>query len=279
MGEGIFVVKANGEKEPFSEEKVRLSIQKSGIPKELEDQAVIEVKSILYKDIPTQEIYKKITDFLKTNYPIGSGRYNLKHAIMELGPTGYPFEKFIAELLKEYGYNTETNLILSGKCVSHEIDVLAKKGDRVYFVECKYHNQYGARSDIQVALYVKARLDDLKDSGNRQSKNLQENAWIFTNTKFSQEAIVYAECQQIRLTGWSYPKKGNLQQMIEEKNLYPLTCLSSLSTEQKKTLISNNIILARDVFENEFAADLLRLEADRKQLLFKEAELFKSVPQ
>lgn len=54
-------------------------------------------------------------------------RYDLKRALMELGPSGYPFEKLISDLLRKFGYRTKTNLTLQGKCVSHEIDVIAEK--------------------------------------------------------------------------------------------------------------------------------------------------------
>jgi hypothetical protein len=39
---------------------------------------------------------------------------------------GFFFEKYIARLFESEGYQTVTNLILSGN-VSHEIDVLIKK--------------------------------------------------------------------------------------------------------------------------------------------------------
>ncbi len=270
----ILVVKADGQKEPFSEIKVRQSIRKSAVPKSIEDALVKKVKKSLYQNIPTRKIYEIIARFLEVNYPIGSCRYHLKQAIMELGPTGYPFEKFIAELLKQHGYTTETNLILAGKCVNHEIDVLAKKSQQVYFVECKYHNQYGARSEVRTVLYVKARLDDLRAKISQDDKNIKYNAWIFTNTKFSQDAISYAQCQNMRLTGWNYPKNGNLQEMIGTKKLYPVTCLSSLSPEQKRLLLQNNIVLAKDVFESKFAEDLLKLGSRERDLLAKEARIF-----
>ena len=46
---------------------------------------------------------------------------------MDLGPTGYPFEDYVAEILKTEGYQTQVRQVLEGNCVSHEIDVIAQK--------------------------------------------------------------------------------------------------------------------------------------------------------
>src|SRR3972149_4640100 len=89
-------------------------------------------------------------------------RYSIKKAISDLGPSGYPFERYFARVLEAYGYSSELNLIVEGHCVSHEVDILARKGGGLYVIECKYHNDGGKPTDVKTALYVHSRFMDIK---------------------------------------------------------------------------------------------------------------------
>ncbi|MGS0527278.1 hypothetical protein ACU8V7_21050 [Zobellia nedashkovskayae] len=44
-----------------------------------------------------------------------------------MGPTGFPFERFIGALLTYSGYETKVGIVMDGICVTHEIDVVAEK--------------------------------------------------------------------------------------------------------------------------------------------------------
>lgn len=246
----IYVIKANGEREIFDERKVRQSLLKARVPQACQRIILNDLESGLYQNIPTTKINQLIEESLAKVCLGGRLRYRLKRAVMELGPTGYPFEKYIGFLLTKYGYQTEVEQLLNGSCVTHEVDVVAKKDRRVYFVECKFHNQVGMRSDLKVALYVEARGEDLLTKLQPANSGLVYGSWIFTNTKFSQDAIAYAECKTMRLTGWNYPQEGNLQSMIETKALYPLTVLTSLTAEQKNRLLEQEIILVKQLLES-----------------------------
>lgn len=245
----IQVRKASGDLEPFSEEKIIRSLERSGVAKELRDRVLSQIKEELYDGITTQKIYSRIFELLEKEKSPSLGRYNLKKAIMELGPEGYLFEKFVGALLKHHGYEVETGVSVFGHCVSHEIDVIAQKDNQHFMVECKFHNQSGIRSDVKIALYVKARFDDVeaawKEKPEHQTKFHQ--AWLVTNTKLTSDAIQYGECAGMRLIGWSYPSSGSLQDLIESSGLHPVTCLNSLSPNQKEILLSSEIILCRDL--------------------------------
>lgn len=259
------VKKASGELEPFSEKKVISSLLRAGADTALSDKIVAHVKKELYESIPTQKIYSHIFELLKKEQSPSLGRYNLKKAIMDLGPTGYPFEKFVAALLQHSGYRVETGVEVRGRCVTHEIDVIAQKDDQRVMVECKFHNQPGTRSDIKVALYVKARFDDVTA--------IFTHAWLVTNTKLTSDAIQYGECAGMKLIGWSYPSSGSLQDLIEESGLHPVTCLTSLSQNQKQTLLSSNIVLCRDIATaNEDILSSLALGDEQKTRIFTEIE-------
>lgn len=271
------VVKASGEKELFSEKKVRRSIRRAGIPKKLEEQVVSHVYSTLYDGIPTYEIYKHITEFLgRSSLPYTRAVYSLKQAIMQLGPGGFPFEKFVAAILQHNGYKVQTNVILSGKCVEHEIDVIAQKDGKRYMIECKFHNRPGARSDVKVALYTQARFEDCKNNNKNQSLKDQyfQQTWIVTNTKTTTEAIKYAKCVGMKIIGWNYPDKENIQYFVESSGLHPITSLTSLSQNQISQILEQGIVLCIDLLDKkQNILDRLKLSKNQKELIIKEIKL------
>lgn len=241
----VTVLKANGDREPFSEEKINASIKRAGIPQSIHKQVLEHVKSKLYDNIPTSEIYKHVTEFLETSkHPFSKARYSLKHAIMDLGPTGYPFEAFVSELLKTHGYKTQIRQILSGKCVSHEIDVIAEKNGIKSMIEAKFHNASGIHSDIQVSLYVKARFDDVKE------KYSINEAWVVTNTKATPDALTYALCVGMKVLSWNYPENEGIRELVEKERLHPITVLSTLSSSEKKKLLEQDVVLCKTIFKN-----------------------------
>jgi hypothetical protein len=256
----ISVIKANKTKEPFSEEKVKTSIQRARIPEAIQDEALTHVKSKLYDGISTSEIYQHILEFLDTSsHPYNKAKYSLKESIMMLGPTGYPFEDFIARLLESQGYKTQVRQILSGKCITHEIDILAEKDGKTAAIEAKFHNSPGTRSEVHVALYTKARFDDIK-----MRNNLHE-PWIVTNTKTTTDVNTYAQCVGMKIISWSYPEKQGLRELIEEARLYPVTMLTSLNQNHKLTLLTNHIVLCKDLNDNHQLLDILPLSKEEKE--------------
>ena len=262
------ILKAGGQIEPFSEEKLRLSIKRAGIPEALQNEVVNNIKGKLYDNIPTSEIYKYITGFLQNSaYPSGHNKYGLKQSIMDLGPTGYPFEDYISEILKREGYSTQVRQVLKGKCISHEIDVVAKKNNTESMVECKFHNSPGTRSQIHVSLYTKARFDDIKEINNLN------DAWLVTNTKITSDALSYALCSNMKVISWDYPEKGNFRDLIEKHKLYPVTTLTSLTQNQKQILTTNHVVLATDVSKNPSCLDILGLPNDKKNSVLSECKL------
>lgn len=261
------VVKASGEKEPFSEEKVRASIQRAGIPKELQEQVLEHVKSRLYESIKTSEIYHHIIEFLGTSKaPFTKSKYSLKQAIMELGPTGYPFEDFVAEILKTSGYQTQVRTILAGKCVTHEIDIIAKKETHKAIIEVKFHNMPGTKTGIHEALYTKARFNDVLE------KNDFNQVWLVTNTKISQDAITYGVCMGMKVMSWNYPEGESLRDLIENARLHPITALTTLSMGQKQKLLENHIVLCKDICQNPNLLDQFGIKNEEKKATLSEAQ-------
>lgn len=262
----LSVLKASGQKEFFSEEKLRNSIKRAGIPARLEDKVVAHVKTKLYENIPTSEVYDHITEFLDKEPEKITIKYSLKQAIMDLGPTGYPFEDYVSEILKAKGYITQVRSILTGKCVTHEIDVIAEKVNiEKLMIEAKYHNTTGVKTEVHVPLYTKARFDDLKD------KYHFTKAWIFTNTKITTDGLTYALCAEMGITSWNFPQNESLRDLIEEEKLYPVTMLASLSESYKQLLLENHIVLIKDICKNTDTLDILGVQNNKKKSISEEA--------
>ncbi len=248
----VYVVKADGTRELFDQSKLEDSLKRAGANSKTTEDIIAHIKTHLTEDITTHEIYKHAFDLLhKSDGPIAL-KYSLKRAIMDLGPSGFPFEDFVAEILKQKGFNAVTGQIVKGFCVEHEIDVVAWNKEKLIMVEAKFHNELGVKSDLKIALYVKARFDDLsKVEFDYDGKRKLDEGWLVTNTKFSSTAIEYGSCQGgLRMIGWNYPPVGNLHDMILEAKLHPLTCLINLSGRQKKVLLEKGVVLCKTLAEN-----------------------------
>lgn len=239
----MYVLKASGRIEKFDEGKIKKTCLRAGASKEFTNEVVNEVKRMAYNGISTREILNITLNLLRKEHPGVSARYDLKRAIMSLGPTGYPFEKFFSEVLENYGYETQVEKILKGKCVSHEIDIIAEKNRKRYMIECKYHNEIGCYTELKVSLYTYARFLDLEGKF--------DEPWLVCNTKLTNEAIKYSKCVGMKVTSWGYPQEESLERMIEEKKLYPITILKSINTFEKEKLIEGNLLLAKDLLEYE----------------------------
>lgn len=261
------IIKATGAREPFSEEKLIASIKRAGIPHNLQDKTLGHVKSLLYEGMPTSEIYTHILEFLEKEAKPAKSKYGLKQAIMDLGPTGYPFEDYVSEILKGQGYTTQVRSIVTGKCVSHEIDVIAEKTQEKLMVEAKFHNALGIRTDIHVALYTKARFDDVKE------KYGFTKPFLYTNTKITTDALTYAQCIGMGIVSWSYPEKESLRDLIEKEKLYPITILDGLSKNLLQILLDNHIVLVRDICQTPNTLDLLEIQPDKRKALLEEAKV------
>lgn len=261
----VYVYKADGTRELYNKEKILGSIRRAGVPKDLQLRTLRTVEAKLYEGIPTHDIYNIVLKELSQSaQPFSKSRYSLKQSIMLLGPTGYPFEDYVAKIFEGRGYVAQTRQILNGRCVSHETDVILEKGDRRILIEAKFHNNPGTRSDIKVALYVKARFDDLK------VKYKFDEVWVVTNTKTTIDANAYADCVGLKIISWNYPTTGSLREIIEADNLYPVTILMSLSADQKARLLSNHIVLCKDINENKSLLDLLLLTKEKSKEVIEE---------
>jgi hypothetical protein len=242
----ILITKADGEQEPFDPVKLERSLAHAGASSTARARILAEVTRELRPLMTTGELYMRAFELLKREERVPvAARYSIKRALFELGPSGFPFEQFLAEVLRAHGWSAKTDVTLMGRCAPHEVDVLAEKGGKRIGVEAKFHNEPGGKTDIRDALYVKARYDDLRQAPIQSSR--VDEGWLVTNTVFTRNAIRYARCSNLTLIGWDYPRSRGLLQMIEEGKVHPLTCLTSLNGSEKQRLLEHKVVLCKSV--------------------------------
>lgn len=245
------IVKGDGTTESFNIEKLLGSLQRSGAPQELAEKVAQKVGSAVKDGMSTAAIYRQAFKLLHREEYVVAARYSMRRAIFDLGPTGFPFEQYIAEVMRVKGYETSHGVMVQGRCTTHEVDVVMKKGDKTIGAELKFHNTPGFKTDVKTALYVRARYWDIQwGAEDRKEKAGIDEGWLVTNTKFTINAIEYGECSGIKLLGWSYPNGAGLENLIRETGAYPVTILTTLSTAEKTRLLGAGVTMCHMVQEN-----------------------------
>lgn len=271
----IFITKASGEKVPFSAEKLRQSLRRAGAGEEVIDSIEKEIGQRLYTGITTKEIYRKAFSMLRKASAYLAAKYKLKKALQELGPSGYPFEKYVGAVLKFEGYETQVGKIVQGHCVQHEVDVIAKKDDQHFMIECKFHSDQVRKCDVKIPLYIHSRFLDVEKAWQQKPGHGHKfhQGWVVTNTRFTTDAIQYGTCAGLQLVSWDYPKKGSLRERIDRSGLHPITCLTTLTKKEKQLLLEKGIVLCQELCQQEQVLKEVGVLPTRAKKVMEEAGL------
>jgi len=268
------IIKYSGERAQFSVEKLKKSLLKSGAGDALVAEIVNIVRDELYQGISTREIYNRAYALLKKEKRIFASKYKLKKAIYELGPTGFPFEKFVGALLFHSGYEVKTGQFIQGKCVTHEVDVVAHKNGQRIIAECKFHSEEGRNCNVKIPLYINSRYQDILSSPALKNNDDKPNAcWVVTNTRFTEDALKYGKCSGLFLLSWDFPKGDGLKDRIDRLGLYPITVATLLSQREKQFLLSRDVVLCKQLIHDDFYLDHLGISEMRKQRILNEIKL------
>lgn len=244
----VLVMKADGSTEAFEIEKLRSSLRRAGASQEEVQSIIHQIEPQLFDGIKTQDIYTRAFALLREVETPVAARYSIRRALFGLGPTGFPFEEFLARLFESEGYETQVGIILPGRCVEHEIDVAAFNETTSFVAEAKFHARPGIKSDLQVVMYSYARKVDLTGVRICNADHCGVNEYmVITNTKFTDTAQKYAQCMGLNLLSWDYPKDNTLHDRIEKAGIFPITVLQSLNAAQKRALIERGVIICRDL--------------------------------
>ena len=269
----ITIIKASGDKAPFQVEKLISSLQRAGAKKTVIEQIVKETEKVIYDGITTKKIYQMAFKMLKGKSRVSASRYKLKKAIMELGPTGFPFEKFVGKILEQEGFQAEVGVIVQGHCVQHEVDVAALKDNKHYMIECKYHSDQGRTCNVKIPLYIQSRFLDVEKQWQKQPGHQMKfhQGWVYTNTRLTTDAIQYGTCMGLGLVSWDYPRENGLKDRIDQSGLHPLTALTTLTRAEKTKLLDEGIVLCKELHESPKLLEKIGIDKKRHKKVLEDS--------
>ncbi len=273
MSNKVLVKKQSGEKEHFDPDKLQASLRRSGASASQAKKVEEGLTPFLEDGITTSALYRKAFQLLRKQKRSTAARYSLKRAIMELGPSGYPFEHFVGALLERLGYQVEVGQFVQGRCIKHEVDVVAHNDHQQFMVECKYYNSQGKYCNVRVPLYIHSRFQDIEQRW-KSTPGLEKrtfHGWVFTNTRFTTDAMEYARCVGLRMVSWDYPKGESLRDMIEQSGLFPVTALTLINKSQKQQLLEQDVVLCRHLLQGPGALDQVGISGRKKERVLDEA--------
>jgi len=247
----VNVRKWDGTLEPFDRGKAVRTCHRLKLSQREAEEVVDEIERRLYEGIPSKSIMDMILEFGKSHRSHLGHMVDLREAMAAMRPKP-DFEQFVAILLQEAGYKTVTNQVLYGKCVDHEIDVIALKEGETIYVEVKHHTQPHTFTGLDTFLEVNSVFEDLKDGylAGRHSFNFTRPLLVL-NTKVSDHARRYSACRGIGAIGWSIPEHAGIESMVHEKSLYPVTIFKGVDPKVFARLGDVGIFTVRQLAESD----------------------------
>ncbi len=263
-----------GEIVEFEISKLENSLRNSGADEASVKKVLETILPNCVEGITTRELYKMAFEELKKISNSVAARYSLKKALLELGPAGFYFEQWISRVFQNIGYKTETGQLIKGHSVTHEADVIAKKNEKTYWVECKFRNDEETKISVTTPMYVLSRIKDISNIPYNLFGTQTEftDGWLITNTYFTKDSVAFAEYYGLRLLSWDYPKDRNIKSLVDQNVLYPITCLTTLDEKQKQKLLERKCVLVKELFNDQNLLDVLNFNQDKKSEVLKEIE-------
>ncbi len=274
MKNTINIVKHSGDSVPFDVEKLINSLRRAKANEALIQQIVTKIQFDIYEGITTKKIYQMAFKMLKGKSRVSASKYKLKKALMELGPSGFPFEKLVGKIMAHEGFETKVGVIVQGNCVQHEVDVIALKDNNHYMIECKYHSDQGRFCNVKIPLYIHSRFLDVEKQWERQKGHEAKlhKGGVYTNTRFTTDAIQYGKCVGLLLTSWDYPIGSGLKDRIDKLGLHPLTALTTLTKAEKTKLLDTGIVLCKELHENPSLLEKIGVPKPRHKTILEDSE-------
>ncbi len=274
MTKPIKIVKYSGEEAVFDVDKLINSLRRSQASEELIQQIVAQIETQIYDGITTQKIYQMAFKMLMGKSRVSASKYKLKKALMELGPSGFPFEKLVGKLLAHEGFATKVGVIVKGNCVQHEVDVIAQKDNNHYMIECKYHSDQGRFCNVKIPLYIHSRFLDVEKQWEHQKSHEAKlhKGGVYTNTRFTSDAIQYGNCAGLLMASWDHPMGNGLKDRIDKSGLHPLTALTTMTKAEKKMLLNKGIVLCRELHERPSLLEQIGIDKTRHKKILEDSE-------
>jgi hypothetical protein len=156
------VTKENGSRQLFDKDKVIRTCLRMGVNSHIAFEVAGKVEERLYDGISTQIILRMIFRFMRKYKPEIGHLFDLRKGLSLMSPKP-EFELFVQVLLMHNGFEVRPNQILTGKCVEHEVDAIARKDGVTYFVEAKHHLSYNALTGLDESRIARAVLEDVTE--------------------------------------------------------------------------------------------------------------------
>tara|TARA_R110001583_G_scaffold80855_6_gene216476 strand:- start:2997 stop:3839 length:843 start_codon:yes stop_codon:yes gene_type:complete len=274
MDNSINIIKHSGDIVPFNVDKLKDSLRRAQASEEIIQQIVAQIESVIYDGITTKKIYQMAFKMLKGKSRVSASKYKLKKALMELGPSGFPFEKLVGKLLEHEGFETKVGVIVLGNCVQHEVDVIAQKDNYHYMIECKYHSDQGRFCNVKIPLYIHSRFLDVEKQWEHQKGHEAKlhKGGVYTNTRFTTDAIQYGKCVGLFMTSWDYPMGNGLKDRIDKSGLHPLTALTTMTKSEKTKLLDKGIVLCKELHEKPTLLNQIGIDKTRHKKILEDSE-------
>ena len=93
MNKSVLIKKYSGEYEAFDVNKLINSLRRSRADEDIIQDIARKVQEQIEEGMTTKKIYQLAFKMLRSKSRVSASKYKLKKALMELGPTGFPFEK------------------------------------------------------------------------------------------------------------------------------------------------------------------------------------------
>jgi len=247
----MLIQKSSGEFVEFSLEKLRESVIRAGASGSAALRVANEVSRHIVEGMTTKRLHELVKAELSRDNICVACRYSLREGLERLGPSGFQFEAYVAALLAATGYQTKLPDEYMGACVMHEVDVEAQRAGRRAAIEAKFRNDHRDHVRLKDILVAYARFLDLCDGAAQGKCPKFDEVWVVTNGQFSDRAMTYAGCKEMKLVGWNYPKGAGLERMIDRAALYPVTVIHGLSTPELDGLALASLMLCQDVARQE----------------------------
>ena len=273
MNKSVLIKKYSGEYEAFDVNKLINSLRRSRADEDIIQDVARKVQEQIEEGITTKKIYQMAFKMLKGKSRVSASKYKLKKALMELGPSGFPFEKLVGKLLAHEGFSTQVGVIVQDNCVQHEVDVIAQKGNKHYMIECKYHSDQGRFCNVKIPLYIHSRFLDVEKQWKHQKGHEAKlhKGGVYTNTRFTTDAIQYGKCVGMLMTSWDYPRGNGLKDRIDKSGLHPLTALTTLTKAEKTKLLDEGIVLCKELHESPKLLEKIGIDKKRHKKVLEDS--------
>ncbi|MBI2476584.1 hypothetical protein HYV72_00260, partial [Candidatus Uhrbacteria bacterium] len=101
------IIKSDGKLANFDEARLARALDRARVDKAIAQEIMRDITKLVRPGTSTQLIHDRVLHALEEHDLTAAARFNLKHAMLNLGPSGFPFEQYFARLMQAYGWHTQ----------------------------------------------------------------------------------------------------------------------------------------------------------------------------